>query len=92
MKKYLLIGAGCVLVALAVFAQATGQLPWLDYAGLHIGSSASDKVGFYGATPVARQAIGLTLTNGATTAECVTKLQSIHTALINLGLCKTNAP
>jgi len=58
MKKTFLILAGVSVVAVAaVFAQATGQLPWLDYLGLHIGARASDKIGFYGATPVVRQTI-----------------------------------
>lgn len=92
MKKILLTSALVAAVAVAVYAQATTRLPWLDYRGLHIGDAATDKIGFYGAAPVSRQAVNLTLTNGATVAECVTKLQSIHTALLNLGLVKTNAP
>lgn len=92
MKKYLLIASGCVLVAFAVFAQTDAVRVWSDYLGLHVGSKATEKIGFYGKTPVAQQGIGITLTNGAALAECVTKLQRIHTALINSGLCKTNSP
>jgi hypothetical protein len=88
-KLHLLVLAGVALVAVSVYAIEQVRR---DAAGLHIGSASTDRIGFYGATPIAQKGIGITLTNGAALAECVTKLQSIHNALILSGLCKTNAP
>ena len=56
MKKQLLIVAGVVGIAVvAVFAQTAAVNIWSDYLGLHIGAKSTDKIGFYGATPVAKQ-------------------------------------
>jgi hypothetical protein len=93
MRKYFLIAAGVMGIAVAaVFAQTAFVSIYSDYLGLHIGANATDKIGFHGVAPIAQKGIGITLTNGAAVAECVTKLQSIHNALVLSGLCKTNAP
>lgn len=62
--------------------------------GVKIGASAADKVGFFGASPVARQANiadATAITGGESPTEAehnalVTKINSILTALENLGL------
>ena len=102
MKKIALI---CSLVLLCVaglvYGQATGQLPWLDYLGLHIGARASDKIGFYGATPVVKQTITNTAPiqiqvvdiTGATNTIAVytstNQVNQLRNALVNLGLAST---
>lgn len=53
--------------------------------GTEIGTSATEKVAFHGATPVAQAAV-ITLATGATIATVVTAVQSILTALKNKGL------
>jgi hypothetical protein len=67
--------------------------------GLKVGAAAADKVGFYGAAPVAQQAIGTLVnttgmasgTSGLYTtttknAAFITAVADIQTALKNLGL------
>jgi hypothetical protein len=58
MKKQLLIVAGMVgIAAVAVFAQTAAVYVWSDNLGLHIGTKATDKIGFYNATPVVKQTV-----------------------------------
>lgn len=56
--------------------------------GVGIGLSATEKVGFFGATPVAQQSVTAATTTATTTLHNVT-LQSLQTALVNLGLIVT---
>jgi hypothetical protein len=90
MKKLILSLFGVALIATAVYAASTQMKN--TGAGLYIGTASTQKIGFWGVTPTNQIGIGITLTNGAELAEAVTKLQSIHNALIATGLCKTNAP
>lgn len=88
--KWILCLVGAAIIATAVYAESTKIKD--TGAGYLIGTSSTQKIGFWGVAPTNQIGIGITLTNGATLAECVTKLQSIHNALIATGLCKTNAP
>lgn len=53
--------------------------------GTVMGRSATDKIGFYNATPLA-QATVTAVATGATAATIVTKLQALQSALADLGL------
>lgn len=54
--------------------------------GVQIGGAATNKVGFYGATPVVRAAAVTTIGNSATGTEIATAVNAIITALKNVGL------
>lgn len=58
--------------------------------GLQIGKSSTEKVGFFGATPVVRPAITAVATATATTTLNETKINRLYTALRNIGLIATN--
>jgi hypothetical protein len=93
MKKLLaVIGLVGFVAAGVVIGQVAYVSIWSDHTGLHIGAKSTDAIAFRDATPSGKKSIGLTLTNGAALAECVTKLQNIHDALVTVGLCQTNAP
>jgi len=70
MKKHLLILAGVAFVAVSVYAIEQVRR---DAAGLHIGSAATDRIGFRNATPVVKgiiadtapAAVALTVSTGA---------------------------
>jgi hypothetical protein len=51
-----------------------------------IGGSASNKVGFHGATPVVQAAAITAITNTATGTEIATAVNALITALKNKGL------
>ena len=53
--------------------------------GALIATTAADKVGFFGATPVAQQTL-VTLSTGATLATVTASVQAILVRLKNLGL------
>lgn len=56
--------------------------------GVCIGASSTEKISFYGATPIARPV----LTAATTTATTTTNEAAIHrieALLVNLGLCTT---
>lgn len=57
--------------------------------GARLGQASTDKVGFFGATPVVQAAITAVGTTTATTALNETKIDRLYTALINLGLINT---
>ena len=61
------------------YEQVTYNAP----AGAQIGSSATEKVGFFGATPVARIANVVDATDAAT---AITKLNAVIAGLESLGL------
>ena len=57
--------------------------------GTRLGQTSTDKVAFYGATPIVRQTATLAaaLTAGTTTpADIAAAVDELHTALVNLGL------
>jgi len=64
---------------------ATKQLSDGGPDGSSLGQSSTDKIGFYGKTPVAQAATFAALTTTPTTAEIRDCVNSIRTALINLG-------
>lgn len=51
-----------------------------------LGSGASDKIGFHGATPIVQASVAATTTTTATTTALQTDIDAIRTALQNLGL------
>lgn len=57
--------------------------------GTVVGRVATEKVGFFGTTPVVQQAITAVGTTTATTTLNETKIDRLYTALINLGLITT---
>ena len=59
--------------------------------GMLVGSSATEKLGFYGlTTPIVRPSITAVATATATTALNETKIDRLYTALRNLGLVATD--
>lgn len=70
-------------------AQDYEQVTYNSPTGAMIGQSATEKVGFFGATPVVQQAITAVATATATTALNETKIDRLYAALINLGLITT---
>lgn len=64
----------------------------LDYGssdGCQIGGAATDKIGFYGATPIVKPSVTWPNTGTATTTLNETKVNRIMAALVNLGLIVT---
>jgi hypothetical protein len=64
----------------------------LDYGsddGAQLGGAATDKIGFYGATPVARPSVTWPNTATATTALNELKANRIMAALVSVGLIVT---
>lgn len=57
--------------------------------GMTVGQSATDKVGFFGATPIVKPSVTWPNTGTATTALNETKVNRIMAALVNLGLIVT---
>lgn len=73
-------------------AQDYEQVTYNGAAGAQIGQSASEKIGFYGATPVVQRATATThtTTNVVTSASFgtlqVAQIQEIQQTLIALGI------
>lgn len=64
----------------------------IDYGspdGSQFGGASTDKIGFYGATPVTRPSVTWPNTGTATTALNETKVNRIMAALVSLGLIVT---
>ena len=57
--------------------------------GMTIGQSATDKIGFFGATPIVKPSVTWPNTGTATTTLNETKVNRIMAALVNLGLIVT---
>lgn len=57
--------------------------------GTSLGQSATDKVGFYGTTPIAKPSVTWPNTATATTTLNETKVNRLMVALVNLGLIVT---
>lgn len=54
--------------------------------GACMGLSATEKIGFYGTTPIAQATVAATTTTTATTTALQTDIDALRTALQNLGL------
>jgi hypothetical protein len=67
------------------YEQATYNSP----TGAQVGKSATEKVGFFGATPVVQVAITAVTTATATTTLNETKINRLYAALRTLGLINT---
>jgi hypothetical protein len=70
-------------------AQDYEQVTYNGVSGAQVGSSATEKVGFFGATPVVQAAITAVATATATTALNETKINRLYAALATLGLINT---
>lgn len=57
--------------------------------GMTMGTSATEKISFFGATPVIQQAVTVNTTATATTALNEQRLVRLEAALVNLGLVTT---
>jgi hypothetical protein len=57
--------------------------------GMTVGQSATDKIAFYGATPIVKPSVTWPNTTTATTTLNELKLTRIRVALVNLGLIVT---
>jgi hypothetical protein len=64
---------------------ATKQLSDKNPDGTVLGQTTADKIAFYGVTPVAQAATFAALTTTPTTAEIRDAVNSLRTAMINLG-------
>lgn len=70
-------------------AQDYEQVTYNSPAGAQVGASATEKVGFFGATPVTQPSVTWPNTGTATTTLNETKVNRIMAALVNLGLIVT---
>lgn len=67
------------------YEQVTGNAP----DGAQVGRASTEKVGFFGKTPIAQPSVTWPNTATATTTLNETKVNRIMTALVNLGLIVT---
>ena len=67
------------------YEQVTSNAP----DGAQVGKAATEKVGFFGKTPIAQPSVTWPNTGTATTTLNETKVNRIMTALVNLGLIVT---
>lgn len=67
------------------FEQVTYNSP----DGAQMGKSATEKIGFYGKTPIVQPSVTWPNTGTATTTLNETKVNRLMTALVNLGLIVT---
>jgi hypothetical protein len=65
------------------------QVTYNSPDGAQVGSASTEKVGFFGATPIARPSVTWPNTGTATTTLNETKVNRIMAALVNLGLIVT---
>jgi hypothetical protein len=70
-------------------AQDYEQVTYNAPSGAQVGSSSTEKVGFFGATPIARPSVTWPNTGTATTTLNETKVNRLMAALVNLGLIVT---
>jgi len=68
---------------------AVEQLTSGNDDGSNVGASATEKIGFFGATPVVQVAMTAVSTTTATTALNETKINRVIAALATLGLTTT---
>lgn len=57
--------------------------------GKVFGHDSTDKIGFWGLTPIVRPTLTPVSTSAATTTINETRITRIQTLLVNLGLCAT---
>lgn len=57
--------------------------------GMTVGQSATDKIGFFGATPIVKPSVTWPNTGTATTTLNETKVNRLMVALVNLGIIVT---
>lgn len=70
-------------------AQDYEQVTYNAPGGAQVGQSATEKVGFFGATPVVQPSVTWPNTGTATTTLNETKVNRIMAALVTLGLIVT---
>ena len=70
-------------------AQDYEQVTYNSPSGAQVGSSSTEKIGFFGATPVVQVAVTAVATGTATTTLNETKINRLYTALRTLGLINT---
>ncbi len=70
-------------------AQDYEQVTYNGPAGAQVGKSSTEKIGFFGATPVVQVAVTAVATATATTALNETKINRLYAALRTLGLINT---
>jgi len=70
-------------------AQDYEQVTYNAPSGAQVGASSTEKVGFFGATPIARPSVTWRNTTTATTSTNKVRINRIYAALINLGLIVT---
>ncbi len=68
-------------------AQDYEQVTYNSPAGAQVGASATEKVGFYGATPVVQ---GAAVPNATDAATAITSLNLVITRLETLGVIAAN--
>jgi hypothetical protein len=70
-------------------AQDYEQVTYNAPSGAQVGASSTEKVGFFGATPIARPSVTWPNTGTATTTLNELKANRLMAALVNLGLIVT---
>jgi hypothetical protein len=65
------------------------QVTYNSPDGAQMGKSATEKIGFYGKTPIVQPSVTWPNTGTATTTLNETKVNRLMTALVNLGLIVT---
>jgi hypothetical protein len=70
----------------STYAHGQNQLSDGSDDGSNLGQSSTDKIGFYGTTPIVQATVAATTTTTATTTALETDIDAIRTALQNLGL------
>lgn len=70
-------------------AQDYEQVTYNAPSGAQVGASATEKIGFFGATPIAKPSVTWPDTATATTTLNETKVNRLMAALVNLGLIVT---
>ena len=70
-------------------AQDYEQVTYNSPAGAMVGKSSTEKVGFFGTTPVAQPSVTWPNTGTATTTLNETKVNRLMAALVTLGLIVT---
>lgn len=65
---------------------AIRQLSDANPDGTVLGQSSTDKIGFYGATPVAKQTLSVTITSASASSTIADAVNEIKDLLETLGL------
>lgn len=70
-------------------AQDYEQVTYNGPAGAQVGKSSTEKIGFFGSTPVVQPSVTAVATATATTALNETKINRLYAALRTLGIINT---